>query len=453
MITKPVDAQGNLPPGPKGRFLIGSLLELSKAPMDFLTGCSREYGDIVYLRVLHVPVCLFTHPREIEYVLAINPSNFAKAPDIRAVRAIMGDGLFTAEGASWQKQRKLTQPAFRHENFAAYGEVMVRLAMEAIAGWRDGQTLDIHKEMMALTLVIVAQSLLGADFSRHARDIGALFSALQSYFVRLSKLAFLLPQNFPLPRIWRARRATQRLDEIILEAITDRRSARGISNDLLEMLLRSQDESETPMSDELLLDEVKTLFLTGHETVGNLLSWTWYLLSGHPDVESALRQELTSVLNGQIPAIKDLSRLPFTEMVIKESLRLYPATWVIGRRAIGAFETGGFHFPAGINIAMIQWNTHRDPRFFPQPDRFHPERWSPDSLRRNPVPRFAYFPFGGGPRVCIGAGFAMMEATLLLATIAQRFRLTLMPGQDVRPIPSVTLRPENGIRMVVHKVN
>jgi cytochrome P450 len=453
MITKPVDAQGKSPPGPAGHFLVGSLLEFSKAPMDFLTNCSREYGDIVYMRALHVPVCLFAHPREIEYVLATNPSNFAKASDIRAVRTVMGNGLLAAEGASWQKQRKLVQPAFRHENFAAYGEMMVRLTIDRIDKWRDGQALDIHKQMMAVTLGIVAKSLLGADFSRHAEEVGAALGALGDHFVRLGKLAFLLPQSFPLPRTWRSGRATLKLNEIIRGAIEERRSARGSSNDLLEMLLRSQDEDGS-MSDEQLLDEVKTLFIAGHETTANALSWTWYLLAQHPDVESALRQELATVLDGRIPAMKDFSRLPYTEMVIKESLRLYPATWAIGRRAIGAFETGGFSFPAGITIAMMQWNIHRDPRFFPQPDRFYPERWRADALRSKPIPRFAYFPFGGGPRVCVGAGFAMMETALLLATIAQRFRLTLAPDhQDVKPLPSLILRPENGIQMVVHKSN
>jgi len=451
LITRPVDVRGKLPPGPTGHFLIGSLLELSRHPMDFFARCSREYGDIVYLRFLHVPVCIFSHPRDIEYVLLTNPSNFVKTPDYHALRSILGNGILTAEGGSWGKHRKLMQPAFRHESITAHAEVMVRLAVEMIESWRDGQTLDIHQQMMALTLDVVAQSLLGTDLSRKTGQVGDALGVLMEQFMQQGRLAFVFPRIFPL-RTRSFRRSGRLLDEIICEAITQRRKARGSANDLLEMLLCCQDGQEAQMGDEQLRDEVKTLILTGHETTANALSWTWYLLAQHPDAEAALQQELATVLEGRVPTANDLGRLPYTEMVVKEALRLYPATWAIGRQAIGAFETGGFRFPAGMTVAMLLWNTHRDHRFFLQPDHFCPERWSADSQRRSPVPRFAYLPFGGGPRVCIGAGFAMMEATLLLATMAQRFSLSLAPNQDVAPMPAVTLRPKDGIRMVVHRL-
>jgi cytochrome P450 len=452
MIKRPMDARGKLPPGPSGYSLIANLHALSTDPVSFFARCSREYGDIVYLRLAHISFCLFTHPRDIEHVLVTNASNFEKTADIRVIRMVLGNGLLTAEGPAWQKGRKLSQPAFRHENIAVYGELMVRLAEEKIADWQDGQMLDIHQQMMALALDVVAKSLLGSDLYRRARAISDALNVLMGQFVSLGILAFLLPDDFPLPRSRRFRRSLRQLDAIISEAIEDRRSVRGTASDLLEILLRTQDEDEAQMTDERLRDEIKTVFVTGHETTANALSWTWYLLAQHPEVEAVLHRELAEVLEGRIPTVSDLCHLPYTEMVIKEALRLYPALSAQARRAVGAFETGGFHFPAGTNVAMMTCNTHRDSRFFPEPERFNPERWNADCRRRNPIPRFAYFPFGGGPRTCIGAGFAMMETTLLLATIAQRYRLTLVPGQEVKTLPSLTLRPKNGIQMVVHKL-
>jgi cytochrome P450 len=238
---------------------------------------------------------------------------------------------------------------------------------------------------------------------------------------------------------------------VIHEIIRNRRAHRSATQDLLESLLDMQDESGSGMSDEQLRDEVMTLFLAGHETTANALSWSLYLLSQNPEKEEALHSEIRSVLNGRPPAAADLPRLPYTEMVVKEAMRLYPPAWGIGRRAIHDFELGGYFIPAGTNVFLLQWITQRDARFFPEPERFEPERWREDPTRNGKLPRFAYFPFGGGPRVCVGAGFAMMEATLLLATIAQRFRLTLAREPRVEPLFSVTLRPKHGIRMVLHR--
>jgi cytochrome P450 len=241
------------------------------------------------------------------------------------------------------------------------------------------------------------------------------------------------------------------LDKIIYAIIHERRSARGPSNDLLEMLLRSQDEQGSQMSDEQLRDEVMTLFLAGHETTANALAWTWYLLAQHPEIEARLFQEIGDVLHGKVPTAIDVMRLTYTEMVVKESMRLYPPAWAVGRQAIGEFEMGGYKFPAGTNIAILQWSTQRDARFFPEPEKFDPGRWSAEFLKRHALPRFAYFPFGGGPRVCVGAGFAMMEAILLLATMAQRYRMKLAAKWKVKLLPSVTLRPRNGIQMVLER--
>jgi cytochrome P450 len=306
--------------------------------------------------------------------------------------------------------------------------------------------------MMALTLGIVAEALFGSDVSSHASGVERALAVLMNQYERMAGLALLLPEKFPIPSTLKFKRCVAQLDKIIYSIIQKRRSKRGPSNDLLEMLLRSQDEEGSRMSDVQLRDEVMTLFLAGHETTANALSWTWYLLAQHPEIEARLYEELREILGGKVPAASDVARLPYTEMVVKESMRLYPPAWAVGRQAIGKFEMGGYKFPAGTSIAILQWSTQRDARFFPDPEKFDPERWSAEALRRNALPRFAYFPFGGGPRVCVGAGFAMMEAILLLATMAQRFRMTLVAKRKVKLLPSVTLRPKNGIHMVLHEV-
>jgi cytochrome P450 len=453
MKKGPRDAQGNLPPGPRGNFLLGSAVEMARSSMKFFTTCAREYGDIVYLRFFGTPICLLTHPSDIEYVLVKNPSNFVKSRDYRALKSVLGNGLLTNEGVPWQKQRKLVQPTFRHENTDRYADVMVLATTRMLDTWRDGETRDVHQQMMALTLGIVAEALFGSDVSGHAGGVEQALAVLMNQFEGMAGLAFLLPEKLPLPSTLKFRRSVAQLDKIIYAIIHERRLARGPSKDLLEMLLRSQDEEGSRMSDEQLRDEVMTLFLAGHETTANALSWTWYLLAQHPEIEARLFQEISEVLRGKLPAAADVARLPYTEMVVKESMRLYPPAWAVGRQAVGEFEMGGYKFPAGTNVAILQWNTQRDARFFPDPEKFDPERWSAESLRRNALPRFAYFPFGGGPRVCVGAGFAMMEAILLLATMAQRYRMTLVAKRKVKLMPSVTLRPRNGIQMVLQRTH
>ena len=451
MKRGPRDAQGKLPPGPRGNVLLGSAVDLGRNSMKFLTRCAREYGDIVYLRFFNTPICLLTHPNDIEYVLVKNTANFVKSRDYRALKSVLGNGLLTNEGASWQKQRKLVQPAFRHENTTRYGDVMVEATTKMLDTWKDGETRDLHQQMMAVTLDIVAQSLFGSDVSGHSGGVEQALAVLMNQFEGMAGLAFLLPEKLPLPSTMKFKRSVAQLDKIIYSIIHERRKARKPSTDLLEMLLLSQDSEGGHMDDEQLRDEVMTLFLAGHETTANALSWAWYLLAQHPEIEARLHEELVSVLDGRLPTARDVSRLPYTEMVVKEAMRLYPPAWAVGRQAVKKFELGGYSFPAGTNIAILQWSTQRDPRFFPEPEKFDPGRWSEAAMKKNPLPRFAYFPFGGGPRVCVGAGFAMMEAILLLATMAQRFRMSLVAGRKVKMLPSVTLRPKNGIRMILHE--
>jgi cytochrome P450 len=438
-----------LPPGPKGRFLLGGTLEFSRDWLGFLVRCAREYDDIVFLRLLGTPVCLLYRPDYIESVLVTNQANFVKSKDYRAMRRVLGNGLLTSEGELWRHQRKLAQPAFRHEHISRYGEVMVSYAERMLDGWRDGERRDIHQEMMRLTLEIVAKALFDADVSRDAKEVGASLEILVREFIGLANIAFLLPDGFPIPGSRKLRRAVRRLDDIVYGMIRERRASGARPGDLLDMLLYAADEDGRPMSDRQLRDEVTTLFLAGHETTAIALSWTWYLLAQHPEVENRLVEDLCRALGGRSPAATDLGQLRYAEMVVKESMRLYPPAWGIGRQALAPFEIGGYRLPAGTNVFLSQWVTHRDPRYFPDPERFDPERWRDDPARSGALPRFAYFPFGGGPRVCIGASFAMMEATLLLAAIAPKFKLRLIPGQQVKPFPSITLRPKDGIQMTL----
>jgi len=434
-----------LPPGPKGNFLVGCAPELAHDWPGFCGQCARDYGDIVFYRFLRVPICQLTHPDDIESVLVRHASNFHKSRDYAALRFILGRGLLTNEGHSWQTQRQLIQPAFRHENISAYAEIMAASAAEHLKRWSDRQTCNLHDEMAALTLDVVTKSLFGSKLSHDTRAIGAEVAAVMDRFFSQAALSFLLPDGFPIPKSPRLLRSRRHLNRVIYSIIRDRRQSPAPATDLLQTLLTAADDEGTRMNDVQLRDEIMTLFLAGHETTANALTWTWYLLAQNPATERNLHEELDRVLAGRAPAFADLPRLPYTEMVIKESMRLFPPAWGIGRRALRDFDLRGYRIPKGTNIFILQWLTHRDARFYPEPLRFDPERWRSDPIRNGVLPRFSYFPFGGGPRVCIGAGFAMMEATLLLATIAQRYRFALLPDPPVVPFFSITLRPKHGL--------
>jgi cytochrome P450 len=451
MAHAAIAPQLSSPPGPKGHFLLGCARELAQSTPEHGENCMREYGDIVSYRFLHVPIVQITHPDQIEEVLVRNAANFHKSRDYGALRFFLGNGLLTNEGAFWQKQRQLIQPAFRHENIALYGGIMVDSAAKHLSRWKDGERRDLHHEMAELTLDVVTKSLFGTKLAHDARAIGEEVAVAMEQFQGQAALTFVLPDGFPIPKTPRLMRSKKRLNEVVLSIIRERRKGKSTGDDLLQRLLDARDESGAQMSDEQLKDEVMTLFLAGHETTANALTWTWYLLAQNPKVAETLAAEIDSVLEGRAPALADLHRLPYAEMVVKESMRLYPPAWGIGRRALKDFDLGGYAIPAGTNIFIMQWVTQRDARFFPEPLRFDPERWREDPVRKGRIPRFAYFPFGGGPRVCIGAGFAMMEVALLLATIAQRYRFSLAPGANVVPLYSVTLRPKYGLPMTLHR--
>lgn len=436
------------PPGPKGHFLLGALPEIRRDELDYLTRIVREYGDVCRVRVVNIPAYIISRPDDIESVLITNHKNFIKSVYLRESHALFGQGILTSEGAFWRRQRRMLQPAFRHDHIAIFTRTMLAYAQRMLETWKDGEIHDIHQDMVNLTMEIIAHVLFGEGIGEEAYAVG---EALRVFFHQFDKRfgLYAIPEWLPTPRNVRYRRAIGRLNGLVNGIIRSRLARVGGNGDILSMLVRARDEEGKGMNERQLRDEVMTLFFTGHETTALALTWTWYLLAQHPEAQTKLAMELDSVLGGRAPGFEDLPRLPYTEMVVKESLRLYPPAYGIVREPIADCEIGGYRVPKGATVAMFQWVVHRDPRYFDRPEEFIPERWENDFQKR--LPRCAYFPFGAGPRLCIGDGFAKSEVPLLLAAIAQQYRLELAPNHPVLLSPTLTLRPCNGVKVVVRQ--
>jgi cytochrome P450 len=445
-------AQVSNPPGPRLSPLARFLYLPARDPLRFFTAMAQAYGDIAYTRVGGERLYLLGNPRDIRDVLVTRQHLFAKGRGLERAKRLLGQGLVTSEGELHRRQRRLIQPAFHRDRIASYATVMTDYADRVQREWIDGQAIDVAQEMMRLTLGVVGKTLFDADVESQAPAVGrALTAVMESFW-----FAMLLPfgdlvERLPLPPLRRSRKARLELDRIIYRMIAERREALRDRGDLLSMLLLAQDEeSDRGMSDRQVRDEAMTIFLAGHETTANALSWTFYLLSGEPAAEARLREEIDRVVGGRVPAFADLGSLGYVERVVTEAMRLYPPAWIIGRRALQDYEVGGYRVPAGSLVLMSPYIVHRDPRHYPDPDRFLPDRWTPQF--RESLPPFAYLPFGGGARRCIGESFAWMELVLVLTTIARRWRLQLVPGHPVVPRPVVTLRPKYGLKMTAHQV-
>ncbi len=436
-----------LPPGPKGKLLTGVLDDYRRDALRFFTACARDYGDFVPLRFGPQKAFLVSHPDLIDEILVQNYRNFTKGPALRNNRLVFGNGLLTSEGDFWRQQRRLAQPAFHRERINAYAEVMVDCTQRRIALWKDGETRDIHDEMMRITMEIAARTLFGAGVEGIADEVAGCMHVLQDGVMRRFQSLLNLPEWVPTPSHIRLQRAVDKLDRIVYGFIDDRRRSGEDRADLLSALLQVRDEDGSRMTDKQLRDEVLTLFLAGHETTALALTWTLMLLSQNPEIETRLAEELRMNLGHDPPTIDDRARLPYTEAVVLEGMRLYPPAWALARTAIEASTVGGYPVPRGALILILQWVVHRDARWFAEPERFLPERWEGDFAKT--LPRHAYLPFGGGPRTCIGNTFSMVEAVMLLATLVQRFSFRLVPGQNLVLQPAITLRPLHGLHMTV----
>ncbi|MGC2391439.1 MAG: cytochrome P450, partial [Candidatus Acidiferrum sp.] len=424
-------AKLRFPPGPSTGLKRWSLGPLNNGdPLRYFTEIVREYGDFVGLHILNFRILLINHPDQIEDVLVNHPRKFVKGRVLQANKRVFGKGLLTSEGEFWLRQRRLVQPAFHRARIAGYASTMVEYAERLVCEWQDGEERDIHKEMMRLTLQIVGKTLFDADVEGDAQDVGKSLELLLKLGANFRRTIF-IPQWLPTPTNLRLERAIRQIEKVLYRIIAEKRSSGRDAGDLLSMLLAAQDEDGSHMNDRQLRDEAITLFLAGHETTANALSWTWWLLAQNHAAEAKLHAELNAVLDGRAPSLDDLPKLIYTNHIITESMRLYPPAWGTARTANEEHEIAGYSVPKGSGVSVAQWTVHRDPRWYDAPEEFRPERWEGDLLKR--LPRFAYCPFGGGPRQCIGNTFALMETALVLATIAQRYRFRLVEGHPVVP--------------------
>ena len=441
----PVPAE-RFPHGPPSSLLQTLFGPFRRDPLRFFSGLAKSYGDVAGLQLFTFKTIFVNHPDLIEDVLVTSARKFHKGRVLRANKRLFGEGLLTSEGEIWLRQRRLAQPAFHRARIAAYAGTMVEYAHQAMTGWSNGEERDTHADMMRLTLRIVGKTLFASDVAADAREVGETLEILLKLAANFGR-TILIPLWVPTPRNIRAELGIRRIEKIIYRIIAEHRAAGHDSGDLLSMMLAARDEDGSRMTDRQLRDETITLFLAGHETTANALAWTWWLLAQNPQAERKFHEELDGVLGGRPPSLEDLPRLAYMNNVLTESLRLYPPAWGIARLAAEDHELAGYPVHPGMGVAFAQWVVHRDPRWFDAPEEFRPERWECGLARQ--LPRFAYFPFGGGPRQCIGNAFALMEAGLLLATIGQKFRFRLVPGHRVTPLASITLRPRSGIRAVV----
>jgi cytochrome P450 len=439
------------PPGPKGAPILGMALSLRKDPLAGMQLMTREYGDVVRFYVMMQERTLVNRPDLINQVLVMQQAKFHKSELTRRITArILGQGLLISEGDFWRRQRRLAQPAFHRARLGEYGATMLELTEAHIREWRDGEQRNISQEMTGLTLDIAVKTLFGTALPGEAKQIGHAMTFLMRYSLRRNRLPVRIPQTWPTPSNRRADRELEFIDSLVLRIINERRAEGNANhhNDLLALLMGAMDEDGSQMTPQQLHDETMTLFLAGHETTAQMLSWTWYALSGHRAAEEKLHEELGGVLAGRAPGAEDFPKLPYLRAVMNEVLRMYPPAYILAREAMESCDIGGYEIHKGSTVVISQWIMHRDPRYYDDPEVFRPERWL-DGLQDR-LPPGAYFPFSAGPRRCIGEGFALLEAAIVTATLAQKFKFRLVPGTEVVPEPLITLRPRHAIQMTLH---
>jgi cytochrome P450 len=438
-----------VPSGPWGYPLLGHLPEFLHDRLGFLTRCAAQYGDVVKLKIGE-PTFLLNNPEDIKHVLVTHAENYDKGRRLTSAKGkrLSGEGLLTSLGSAHIKQRRMMQPVFYRNFIQAFGETIIKGVEQSLAVWNADLELNVTNEMMGLAQRNIIKTVLGDDFVDRSEELASAITTRKKYVehVYFSLLPF--PEHLP-PKLRREyKQAMKCIDDTIYREVHIRRDPAASRNDMLSLLMQAKYEDGTGMSDGQIRDEMLTLFSAGYETIGDALGWTWYLLSQYPEVEARLLAEIREVLDGREPCVGDVPRLRYTGMILAESMRLYPPTWIFIRIA-RRNETlpSGATIPAGTKLYLCQYVMHRNPRYWPEPERFDPERFNESAKKERP--KFSYFPFGGGARVCIGEAFAKMEGILVLASIAQRFQLTLVSGQTIVPEPTMTLRPKNGIWMRV----
>lgn len=453
--ASPPSPAPRVPPGPpprRGRVLgsIGYYLNFLADPLGYVAGRFDRYGDIYYAPSVDGGLYAIKHPDHLYEVLVTRAASYEKTHTaLRRLSEVLGGGLLNSDGDRWKRHRRMIQPAFSHARVSGYAAAMIDETLAATARLGDGEVCDVDREMMELTLRVVSRALFSHDAGNDTATISRAMSAFQA---RLAGPE-LVPKWIPWPRRNRVEQAIDDLDRIVYGMIAARRAQTETPEppDLLHMLVTAIDEEGDGgrLTEKEVRDELVTLFLAGHETTSNALTWTWHLLAQHPGVEAKLHAELDAVLGTRAPRLEDLERLPYTDQVIKEAMRLYPPVFMVARQAREDTEIGGYPVPRGSEVVLWIYQTHHDPRWYPEPAAFRPERFAPGEEAR--LPKLAYLPFGAGPRTCIGKSFAMIEARLILASIAQRFRFTPVPGHPVEEAPRLTLGVKRGLRMVVHR--
>jgi cytochrome P450 len=437
-------------PGPRGHVIFGSLPALRADPIRMFADAAREHGDVVRLRLVQ-NVFFINHPEHFRHVLQENHRNYVKGFGYDRLEALIGKGLLTSEGELWRRQRKLAQPAFHKQRIAAFAELMGRHTAALLEQWAHlppERYIDMHAEMMRLAFIIVGDALFSVNLCDHSDAISEAFTTALAIIDRRFQSPFVAPSWLGTPENRRLQRAVAVFDEMVGRIIAERQRAGVERHDLLGLLMSARDEETgAAMDSRQLRDEVITMILAGHETTANTLTWVWYLLSRHPEVERRVYEEVMTVLGDRLPTVADLPQLTYTTRVIEETLRLYPPVWLFGRRALAQDAIGGYRIPAGSALFLCPYLAHRDPRFWDNPEGFDPERFTPAAAAARA--RFSYFPFALGPRMCIGAAFALMEMQIVVAVIVRRHRLQLQPAFNAQPDPQITLRPKGGLPMAV----
>jgi len=455
MRSPDTTAVPRIAPGPRGHLLLGVMPDARRDVLGFVTRTARQYGDVARYKLGPMTSHLISHPDGVRHVLQEHASNYTKDHfTYRLVSRVAGNGLLTSQGSFWLRQRRLAQPAFHRQRISAMADGMTRAAVELLEHWdalaTRGEPVGVVEEMMRLTLTIAGEALFGASVGDKAAVVGPAFNVMNEQTVTRFRTLRLLPPVLPTRYDREFRAARRALRGAVMDLITERRQRAEDTGDLLSMFMLTRDEEtgET-MNDEQLCDEVLTMLVAGHETTATTLSWVWALLDQHPAVEAKLHAELDAVLGGRPPTAADVPRLSYTRMVVEEAMRLYPPVYLYSRTVKEDDVIGGFRIPGGTMVDVSPYVTHRHPAFWARPEEFLPERFLPDVSAQRP--RYAYFPFSGGPRQCIGNGFAMMEAQLILATLAQRYQPRSVPGHVLTPEPLITLRPRGGLPMYLER--